>query len=244
MKLTPVSIALSQCAKTFHGTRVLEPLDLTIGAGETLGVLGPSVPLPAKLGRLAMELAEGRADEIVLTAYGGLADYDTRLLTVAALNGAFQGRADRPVNYVNAPSIARERGIEVREERSQTARDYTNLVRVEVRKGDERLRVAGTLIGKDDRQWLVNALGFEVDFELAPLLVLLRYDDVPGVIGRVGTLFGDAGINIAHMTVSRNNPGGKALMLLSVDTAPPAELVERIKTAGFDEARVLTLSAG
>ena len=73
-----------------------------------------------------------------VTTYGGLAGYDTRLLTVSALNGAFQGRADRPVNYVNAPLIARERGIEVREERSQSARDYTNLVRVEIRNGDER----------------------------------------------------------------------------------------------------------
>ena len=77
--------------------------------------------------------------------------------------------------------------------------------------------------------------------ELSPLMVFFRYDDVPGVIGRVGTLFGDAGINIAHMTVSRNNRGGKALMVLSVDTAPPDELVERIRTAGFDEARVLRL---
>jgi D-3-phosphoglycerate dehydrogenase len=186
-----------------------------------------------------MELADGAAEEIVITVYGALADYDSRLLTVAALNGAFQGRADRPVNYVNAPLIAAERGIEVREERSRTSRDYTNLVRVEVRRGEEKIRVAGTLIGKDNRQWLVNVLGFEVDFELAPLLVLLRYDDVPGVIGRVGTLFGEAGINIAHMTVSRNNPGGKALMVLSVDAAPPPELVERIRTGGFDDARVV-----
>jgi D-3-phosphoglycerate dehydrogenase len=173
--------------------------------------------------------------------YGGLAEYDTRLLTVAALNGAFQGRADRPVNYVNAPSIARERGIEVREERSQSARDYTNLVRVEIRRGDESLRVAGTLIGRDDRPWLVSALGFELDLELAPHLVLLRYDDVPGVVGRVGTLFGDAGVNIANMTVSRTRRGDKALMVLTVDTEPPVEVVERIRGAGFDDARVLGL---
>src|SRR5437899_12257162 len=128
-----------------------------------------------------MELAAGKADEIVLTSYGGLADYDTRLLTVAALNGAFQGRADRPVNYVNAPLIARERGIEVKEERSQSARDYTNLVRVEIRNGDEQTRVAGTLIGSDDRQWLVSALGFDLELELAPILVLVRYDAIPGV---------------------------------------------------------------
>jgi D-3-phosphoglycerate dehydrogenase len=234
-------IVAEQVAAALEGGLVSNAVNIPVLGHEELEVLGPYVPLAAKLGRLAMELAEGHADEITITAYGGLAEYDTRLLTVAALNGAFQGRADRAVNYVNAPSIARERGIEVREERSQSSRDYTNLVRVEVQTGGEKLRVAGTLIGKDDRQWLVNALGFEVDFELAPLLVLLRYDDVPGVIGRVGSLFGDAGINIAHMTVSRNNRGGKALMVLSVDSAPPPELVERIKTSGFDDARVLEL---
>ena len=184
-------------------------------------MLGPYVPLAAKLGRLAMELADGKADEIVLTAYGGLAEYDTRLLTVAALNGAFQGRADRPVNYVNAPLIARERGIEVREERSQSARDYTNLLRVEIKAGKLRVRVAGTTIGRDHRQWLVHALGFDLELELAPLFVVFRYDDVPGVIGRVGTLFGEAGVNIANMTVSRTRRGGKALMVLTVDERPP-----------------------
>jgi D-3-phosphoglycerate dehydrogenase len=234
-------IVAEQVAAALEGGLVSNAVNIPVLGAEELEVLGPYVPLAAKLGRLAMELAAGHADEIVLTSYGGLADYDTRLLTVAALNGVFQGRADRPVNYVNAPSIARERGIEVREERSRSARDYTNLVRVEVRTGGEKLRVAGTLIGSDNRQWLVSALGFELDLELAPLLVLLRYDDVPGVIGRVGTLFGDTGVNIAHMTVSRNKRGGKALMVLTVDSRPPAELVERIRAEGFDDARVLEL---
>jgi D-3-phosphoglycerate dehydrogenase len=174
-------------------------------------------------------------------AYGELAEYDTRLLTVAALNGAFQGRADRPVNYVNASLIARERGIEVREERSRSTRDYTNLLRVEVRVAEERTRVAGTLIGRDNRQWLVSALGFDLDLEFAPLLVLFHYDDMPGVIGRVGTLFGEAGVNIANMTVSRSRHGDKALMVLSVDSMPPEDLVERIRAEGFDDARVLEL---
>ena len=145
------------------------------------------------------------------------------------------------MNYVNAPLIARERGIEVLEERSQSARDYTNLLRVEIRVGAEKSRVAGTLIGSDDRQWLVSALGFDLDLELAPLLVLFRYDDVPGVIGRVGTLFGEAGVNIANMTVSRSRRGGKALMVLTVDSMPPPDLVARIRAEGFDDARVLEL---
>src|SRR5207247_1112271 len=82
-------------------------------------VLGPFVPLSAKLGRVAMELAQGRADCVVVSCHGPLADFDTRLLTVAALNGAFQGRVDHPVNYVNAPLVADERGIEVTEEKQR-----------------------------------------------------------------------------------------------------------------------------
>jgi D-3-phosphoglycerate dehydrogenase len=234
-------IVAEQVAAALGGGLVTNAVNIPVIGAEELESLGPYIPLAAKLGRLAMELTGGKADEIVVTTYGGLADYDTRLLTVSALNGAFQGRADRPVNYVNAPSIARERGIEVREERSQSARDYTNLLRVEIRLGDEQTRVAGTLIGSDNRQWLVNALGFELDLELAPLLVLFRYDDVPGVIGRVGTVFGEAGVNIANMTVSRTRRGEKALMVLTVDSMPPADLVERIRAEGFDDARVIEL---
>src|SRR5207244_7802681 len=101
----------------------------------------------AKVGGLALERADGRADELTLAYYGGLSGYDTRLLTVAALNGAFQGRADTPVNYVNAPLIAAERGIEVREERRRSSRDFTNLLRVIVRSNGDEVRVAGTTIG-------------------------------------------------------------------------------------------------
>jgi D-3-phosphoglycerate dehydrogenase len=234
-------IVAEQVAAALEGGLVTNAVNIPVIGAEELEALGPYVPLAVKLGRIAMELSEGRADEITITTYGGLADYDTRLLTVAALNGAFQGRADRPVNYVNAPLIARERGIDVREERSQSARDFTNLLRVEICAGEEQTRVAGTLIGRENRQWLVSALGFELELELAPLLVLFRYDDVPGVIGRVGTLFGDAGVNIANMTVSRTRRGGKALMVLTIDSMPPPELVARFRAEGFDDARVVEL---
>jgi len=234
-------IVAEQVAAALEGGLVSNAVNIPVIGADDLEVLGPYVPLASRLGRIAMELADGAAEEIVITAYGALADYDARLLTVAALNGAFQGRADRPVNYVNAPLIAAERGIEVREERSRSARDYTNLVRVELRSGGSRVRVAGTTIGSDHRPWLVNVLGFEIELELAPLFVLCLYDDVPGVIGRVGTLFGEAGVNIAGMTVSRSRRGEKALMALTVDSAPSPELVERLRGEGFDDARVLEL---
>ncbi len=234
-------IVAEQVAAALEGGLVTNAVNIPAIRGEDMEVLGPYVPLAAKLGRLAMELAGGRVERITLTYYGGLSGYDTRLLTVAALNGAFQGRSETPVNYVNAPLIAAERGIEVLEERRRASRDFTNLVRVEVRGGDERTQIAGTTIGKENRQWLVSALGFELELELAPLLVFFRYPDLPGVIGRVGTLFGEAGVNIANMTVSRTRRGGQALMALSIDQPAPPELVERLH-GEFDDARFISMT--
>jgi D-3-phosphoglycerate dehydrogenase / 2-oxoglutarate reductase len=233
-------IIAEQVAAALQGGLVSNAVNIPVIGAEDLEVLGAYIPLAAKLGRLAMELAEGRVEELRLTYFGALAQYDTRLLTVAALNGAFQGRSDQPVNYVNAPMIAAERGVDVREERSRSARDYTNLVRVEAVSGGQPLRVAGTTMGNDNRLWLVSALGFELDMELAPLLVVFRYDDVPGVIGKVGTLFGAAGVNIANMTVSRTRRGGQALMALSIDSPAPPELVRQIHLE-FDDARFISL---
>jgi D-3-phosphoglycerate dehydrogenase / 2-oxoglutarate reductase len=229
-------IVAEQVAAALEGGLVTNAVNIPSIGADDLEVLGPYIPLAASLGRLAMELAGGRAERIALAYYGALAGYDTRLLTVAALNGAFQGRSDQPVNYVNAPLIAAERGVEVVEERRRVSRDFTNLVRVSVRANGDELRVAGTTIGRDDRRWLVSALGFELEMELAPLMAFFRYDDVPGVIGRVGTLFGEAGVNIANMAVSRTRRGGKALMALSIDSPPPEELVSTLRAAGFDDA--------
>jgi D-3-phosphoglycerate dehydrogenase / 2-oxoglutarate reductase len=233
-------IIAEQVAAALEGGLVTNAVNIPVIGAEDLEVLGSYIPLAAKLGRLAMELAEGRVEELRLSYFGGLAQYDTRLLTVAALNGAFQGRSDQPVNYVNAPLIAAERGVEVREERSRSARDFTNLVRVEAVTEGTSLQVAGTTIGNEDRLWLVSALGFELEMEFAPLLVLFRYDDVPGVIGKVGTLFGEAGVNIANMAVSRTRQGGQALMALSIDTPAPPSLVERVHD-DFDDARFISL---
>jgi len=227
-------IVAEQVVAALDGGLVTNAVNIPSVGAEDLEVLGPFVPLAAKLGRLALDLARGETARIGLEYYGELAEYDTRLLTVAALNGAFQGRTDQPVNYVNAPVIAAERGIEVVEEKRRSSRDFTNLIGVAA----GNVRVAGTTIGRENRLWLVSALGFEIEIELAPRMVFLVYDDVPGVVGRIGTLFGEAGVNIANMAVSRSREAGKALMALSLDTAPASEVVERLRQ-GVDEAHVV-----
>ena len=222
-------IVAEQVVAALDGGLVTNAVNIPVVGAEDLEVLGPYIPLAAKLGRLAVELAGGHPRRIGLSFNGGIAGHDTRLLTVAALNGAFQGRVDQAVNYVNAPVIAAERGIEVTEQRSGAARDYTNLVTVAV----DDVEVSGTTIGPEPRLFLAGALGFAIDLQLSPRMVFFRYDDVPGVIGRVGTMFGEAGVNIANMAVSRTKEGGKALMALAIDSEPPAELVERIRGGGL-----------
>jgi D-3-phosphoglycerate dehydrogenase / 2-oxoglutarate reductase len=227
-------IVAQQVAAALEGGLVTNAVNIPTVGADDLEALGPYIPLAAKLGRFAMGLAGNEVRKLTVEVYGELADQDTRLLTVAALNGAFQGQTDQPVNYVNAPVVAADRGIEVVEEKRRSSRDFTNLVAITA----DGARVAGTTIGNDDRHWLVSALGFELEMELAPRLVLLRYDDVPGVIGRVGTLFGEAGVNIANMAVSRNREGEKALMALSIDAPAPAGLVDRLRE-GVDDAYVI-----
>ncbi|MGH3002401.1 MAG: phosphoglycerate dehydrogenase [Gaiellaceae bacterium] len=227
-------IVAEQVAAALEGGLVTNAVNIPTVGADDLEVLGPYIPLAASLGRFAMELAGGEVRKLTVEVYGELAEQDTRLLTVAALNGAFQGHTDQPVNYVNAPVIAADRGIEVVEGKRRSSRDFTNLVAVTA----DGARVAGTTIGNDHRQWLVSALGFEVEMELAPRLVFLRYDDVPGVIGRIGTLFGEAGVNIANMAVSRNRDDGKALMALSLDAPAPRDLVDRLRH-GVDDAYVI-----
>lgn len=235
-------IVAEQVAAALEGGLVTNAVNIPAIRAEDLEVLGPYVPLAANLGRLAMELAGGRAERIELAYDGVLSQYDTRLLTVSALNGAFQGRTEGHVNYVNAPLIAAERGIEVLEQKRRSSRDFTSLLRVTVHAEAVEVPVAGTTIGGEHRRWLVSALGFELEMELSPLMVFFRYDDVPGVIGRVGTLFGDAGVNIANMAVSRTRRGGKALMALSLDSPPPDELVSHFREQGFDDARFIALT--
>jgi D-3-phosphoglycerate dehydrogenase len=136
--------------------------------------------------------------------------------------------------------IAAERGIEVSEERLRASRDYTNLVRVVVTSEGGSVEVSGTTIGPEPRLFLAGAFGFGIDIELAPHMAFFRYADLPGVIGRIGTLFGEAGVNIANMAVSRTKEGGAALMAFSIDTPADRDLVERVRE-GFDDIRFISL---
>jgi D-3-phosphoglycerate dehydrogenase / 2-oxoglutarate reductase len=222
--------------------------------GEDLAALEPYLPLSTQLGRLATSLAERTSvDRIEASYYGHLADFDTRLLTLSVLNGALSGRIEENVNLVNAATIAEERGIGVTELKQHESRDYSNLVSVAVVADGQRVEVAGTTFGPRHVPHLVSAYGQSFNIELMKHMVVFRYSDVPGMIGKIGTVFGEHGINIASTAVGREpdhepekpaggGSGRLAVMVMTTDSPVPDEVLEQIRSfEGFQDARAVTL---
>jgi D-3-phosphoglycerate dehydrogenase / 2-oxoglutarate reductase len=218
----------------------------SVGA-EDMEVLGPFLPLARRLGRLAMALAEGSSVERIEAAFmGRIADFDTRLLTLAVIGGALEGRTEEQVNLVNAPAMAQQRGIVVEEKSVTEAQDYNELIRVTVVAGGEKVAVAGTGIGPQRVPHLVEVQGRRLTIELTPFVTVFRYADLPGMIGRVGTIFGTHGINISSAAVGHTPDGDNqrhAAMVVTTDVPVPAAVVEEIVASeGFLAGWAVVLS--
>ncbi|MDQ1446507.1 MAG: D-3-phosphoglycerate dehydrogenase / 2-oxoglutarate reductase, partial [Acidimicrobiaceae bacterium] len=170
---------------------------------------------------------------------GAIADYDVRILTLSVLKGLFSAHVDEPVSYVNAPQLAAERGLEVRESKTSTAHDYVNLV--SLRGGDNA--IAGTLSGVRAEPRIVMVDDHDVDVPFARNLLFVRNDDSPGMVGVVGQALGDAGINIGQMALGRAaGTASTALMALTLDQPLPAEALARlVDTPGILDVRGVDL---
>ncbi len=220
---------------------------------EDMAALGPLLPLCRALGRIGMALVEDSSVERVEVEFlGRVAERDDRLLTIAVLLGILSGHTEEDVNQVNARSMAEERGIAVVESKQAAARDFTDLVRVTVSGNGSSQRVVGTTLGRHERPHLLEAWGQRFNLQLEPHLVLLRYSDVPGMIGRVGTVFGAAGINISSAAVGRqpgadevgapSGSGQLAAMAVTTDSDVPSSLLDEIVGAeGFVDGRAVSL---
>ncbi len=210
------------------GAFVPHAVNVSAGA-EVPEVVRPFLRLAERLGALVTGLAQGPISALECSYLGRIAEVDTRVLTLAALKGALAPVVHEPVSFVNAPVIATERGIVVSEVRSAAPRDYVSLVQLRARTDDGEVQVAGTLVGRRER--LTHVMGFELEMSPATHMLFMTYEDRPGVIGRVGTILGEHGINIATMEVAREQAGGLALMGLTVDSPVPQEVVELLREA-------------
>jgi D-3-phosphoglycerate dehydrogenase len=206
--------------------------------------LRPGLPLAEKLGRVFTALASGVASQLTVEVRGEIAAYDVSVLQLSALKGIFADVVEEPVTFVNAPLHAAERGVELGLTTSADSPDYRNLVTLRgTLPTGEQVSVSGTLSGPRHIEKLTEIDGFDVDALPTAHMAFLRYDDRPGVVGIVGQVLGDAAVNIAAMQVSRREAGGEALMVLTVDSAIPAEALSEIaQNIGATSARTVDLT--
>jgi D-3-phosphoglycerate dehydrogenase len=211
---------------------------------EVMELAGPFVPLCTTLGRLAVALSDaGSIDRVEVRYEGRLAELDTRLLTIAVLNGVLQGHTEEEVNFVNASAMAEERGIVVSEERVGASEDFNELVTVAIASaGGERVEVAGTGFGPRNMPHLVSVYGQSFNIEVGRHFAFFRYRDQPGMIGRVGTIFGKHGVNIASAAVGASAESEEAVMAVTTEEPAPQALIEEIASLdGFRDGRAVTL---
>jgi D-3-phosphoglycerate dehydrogenase len=208
-----------------------------------LADIRPWLDLAERLGRLASALAPGRIERVEVEARGPEAAPHAGPLSVAVLKGILSpilGAAD--VNYVNAVHVASERGIEVSRSRRASAADYANLVGCQVRTDAGERGVAGTLFQTHPRA--VEIDGYHLDAPPVGTALLVWNRDVPGVIGRVGTILGNAGVNIAEWRLGRTAPGQTALAFINLDTPAPPDVLEDLKRIeGVRQVRQLQFPA-
>ncbi|HUO06604.1 MAG TPA: phosphoglycerate dehydrogenase [Candidatus Binataceae bacterium] len=194
-----------------------------------LEILGPHLRLGEKLGRLAAQLIAGAPKELTIAFGGEAANLKTDAITAAVLKGLMSGFLAEDLNYVNAPFIARERGIHVTETRSREAADYINMLTLTARTDAGAHEVSGAVLG--NRALRITQIdGFRIEAVPEGYFLLLHNRDVPGVVGAVGTLLAQAKINIAGMELGRDRPGGSALSIFEIDEPVPAEVLEKLKT--------------
>jgi len=203
------------------------PFAVNVNAAEANETLRPYLPLAERLGRLFASWIGKAPTTLEVAAEGEIAGYDTRILTLAVLKGFFGAISDDHVTYVNAPQMARDRGLDVREVNSATSTDYLNTVTL--RGGGHA--ICGTISGRRNEQRIVMIDDHGFDVPPADHMLVIKNDDRPGVIGTVGTLLGNAGVNIADMDVGRTAEAGTAVMVIAPTAVVSNQVIDELRAA-------------
>jgi D-3-phosphoglycerate dehydrogenase len=218
------------------------PFAVNVDAREASETVRPFLPLAERLGQLFTGVTGALPADLEVAYEGQLADYDCRVLTLAVLKGLLDAVTDEPVSFVNAPQVARDRGLVLREAKSSEARDFVNLVSLRGLAGGQEHHIAGTLSGARQEPRIVAIDEHSCDIPPARYMLVVRNSDRPGQIGLVGTVLGRAGVNISDMNLGRSPSGEAALMVIATDSAVPAAVVAELQAeAGIVSARSIAL---
>ena len=214
------------------------PYAVNVAAAEASETIKPFLPLAERMGAMFTAMSEGVPEVLEISYAGEIADYDTRILTLSVLKGAFGKVSEEPVSYVNAPMLAKERGIEVRDTTSSTSHDYVNLITI----SGGHHSIGGSVVGARQEPAIVAIDDHTVDVPPAEHMLIVRNDDRPGMIATVAQSLADAGVNIDDMHLGRSTQSGDAsLMVLATSPAVPREVAEALRsTDGISTVHVLS----
>ena len=230
--------AAEQVATALQGAVPVHAINAPVPVGEGAEFVAKFSGLCESLGSLLYQLTDNPGDSLKVEYYGEVANFDTRLLDVSAQKGLLAPMVHEPLNFVNTPLLAKDRGLRLETSRSPESADYTSLV--VLRMGENV--VSGTLFGPRFQPRLVEAMGFDFDVVPETNMLFIRNEDQPGMIGKAGSILGEYGINIGNMAVGRGEPGSRAAMAVTVDEPVTEEVLKvLVETDGFNAARAVTL---
>jgi D-3-phosphoglycerate dehydrogenase len=234
-----IEIAQSIRAALLEGT-IRNAVNMPTLDSKTLAIIGPHLRFGEKLGRFLSQVAPRRVDELKINYSGKVNELDTAPITRAVLKGFLQNAGGAEVNEVNAPAFAESLGLKVTETRLSAAGDYTDLLELSATAEGTSVSVGGAFFGATPRIVSVNSR--PVEARPHGVILVLENTDRPGIVGRIGTLLGEHSVNIATMSLSRNQAGGTALTVLNLDNAPDDDLLREIRASGdIHSAQVIQL---
>ena len=234
-----IEIAQSVRAALLEGT-IRNAINMPNLDAKTLAVIGPHLLFGEKLGKFLSQVAPKRVESLNINYSGKVNEVDTTAITRAVLKGFLQTAGGREVNEVNAPAFAKSLGLEVTETRLSAVGDYSDLLELSAVAEGKTVSVAGAFFGATPRIVSVNSR--PVEARPHGVVLVLENTDRPGMVGRIGTLLGKHGVNIATMSLSRNQEGGTALTVLNLDTPPtPGLLAEISASEDIHSAQVIEL---
>ncbi|MCR5447402.1 MAG: phosphoglycerate dehydrogenase [Schwartzia sp.] len=210
------------------GEPVMTAVNMAPVSLQVMNVIKPYFDLAERLGCMAGALAEGPVKTVEAEYTGEITDVSTKLLTTAVLKGMLNPILETAVNYVNAPSLAKERGITVREVKNKETANFSNLLTVRVSTEKKTVTLQGALFGTEGR--IVTIDGYRVDVDPHKRILVCPHTNCPGIIGKVGSIMGDAGINISGMQVSKTEQEGTNIMVLIVDNDIPDDIMAKVKS--------------
>jgi D-3-phosphoglycerate dehydrogenase len=234
-----IEIAQSVRAALLEGT-IRNAVNMPNLDATTLAVIGPHLLFGEKLGKFLSQIAPRRVDTLNINYSGKVNEVDTTAITRAILKGFLQSAGGIEVNEVNAPAFAESLGLKITETRLSAVGDYTDLLELSATADGKNVSVAGAFFGATPR--IVNVNSRPVEARPHGVVLVLENTDRPGMVGRIGTLLGEHGVNIATMSLSRNKEGGTALTVLNLDTTPDEKLLGAIRASDdIHSAQVIQL---